>query len=106
MDLSKLKDRVSHQLADIGARGLAWAERQPRILRPAIYGAAFIWFLILVRGGLVLLPLLLIVALVTDPASLLQFLIVALVLAPAGGFLGGLLFGVVSPITDRLGILG
>ena|SRR6266576_3765089 len=106
MDLASIKQLVSRSLDSLATRSVAWIQRQPRFVRPAIFGAAFIWLLILMRGGLILLPILLVVGLFTDPAFVLRFLIVALVLAPGSGFVGGLLYGIMSPLADHLGLIG
>ena len=55
---------------------------------------------------MILLPILLVVGLFTDPALVLRFLLVALVIAPGSGFVGGLLYGIMSPLAGRLGIIG
>ena len=106
MNTSGLRQRLWQRLDPLAPRLLAWIDRQPRIIRPAIFGAAFIWLVILLRGGLIVLPIVLVIGLFTDPQFVLRFLIVALILAPGSGFVGGLLYGIMSPLVDRLGVLG
>ena len=105
IELSDIKRRASDRLTTLTIDLVSWLDRQPRVIRPAVVGAGFIWMLILVRGGY-LLPILFVIGLITDPAMLARFLIVALVIAPGAGFLGGLLYGIVSPVTDYLGVIG
>ncbi len=93
MDLASIKQLLLQRLDSLAIRCKAWIER-------------FIWLLILARGGLILLPILLVVGLFTDPALVLRFLLVALVIAPGSGFVGGLLYGIMSPLAGRLGIIG
>lgn len=83
-----------------------WVEHQPAVLRPAYYGAFFVWALILFRGGLIVLPIMLPVLFFTDRELLWRFLLVFCVLAPAGGFVGGLLYSLIGLTTKRLGVVG
>jgi len=83
-----------------------FVENQPAFLRPALYGAFFIWALILFRGGLIVLPIALPILFFSNRHLFWQLLLTFLVLAPAGGFAGGLLYGLISPIANRLGVVG
>jgi len=83
-----------------------WVENRSAWLRPALYGPLFIWALILFRGGLVVLPIALPVLFFQDREFFWRLVLTLSVLAPAGGFAGGLLFGLVSPIASRLGAVG
>jgi hypothetical protein len=101
-----IRTHFSRSLADTVTWMFAWAEDQPPVLRPAYYGALFIWALIIFRGGLVVLPILLLVVLFTDRQAFWQFLLVFCVVAPASGFVGGFLYGMLGPLVNRLGIVG
>ncbi len=83
-----------------------FVENRPKFLRPAFYGAFFIWALILFRGALIVLPIALPILFFTDRQLFWQLILVFLVLAPAGGFTGGLLYSLVSPIANPLGVVG
>ncbi len=101
-----IRTHFSRSLADTVAWMFAWVEDQPAVLRPGYYGALFIWALIIFRGGLVVLPILLIVLFFIDRQTLLRSLLVFCVLAPASGFAGGFLYGMVAPLVRRLGVFG
>ena len=83
-----------------------WVEGQPAWLRPALVGAGIIYAFALARGGLVVLPLLVVVAVFWHLTWAFRLLICVLIIAPAGGFLGGLAYSSLSPVARRIGRAG
>src|SRR5205823_13503609 len=84
--LANIRTHFSRSFTDTVMWMFTWVEDQPAFLRPAYYGALFIWAFILFRGGLLVLPILLPVLFFTDRRMLWGFLLVFCLLAPAGGF--------------------
>src|SRR5438094_298426 len=103
--LTNLRSQLGRSFGDTLIWMFGFVEGRPAFLRPAFYGAFFIWTLILFRGGLIVLPIALPILFFTDRQLFGPLLLTFLVLAPAGGFLGGLLYSAVSPIANRL-VLG
>jgi len=84
-----------------------WIERRPTWLRPAFFGVGMLFMFAVARGGLVILPILFIIALFKDPRFLFhQAVPVFFLYLPLAGFLGGLLYGVSAPVLKHLGRLG
>ena len=104
--LSALRSLFGRSFSDTLVWTFSFVEARPAFLRPALYGAFFIWALILFRGGLIVLPILMAIVFFTNRHEFWQMLLTFLVLAPGGGFFGGLLYGVVSPLANRLGVVG
>ena len=104
--LTNLRSQLGRSFGDTLIWMFGFVEGRPAFLRPAFYGAFFIWTLILFRGGLIVLPIALPILFFTDRQLFWPLLLTFLVLAPAGGFLGGLLYSAVSPIANRLGLVG
>ena len=103
---TRVRDQISHSLEVRIPRVLGWVEDQPAVLRPAYYGTLFLWSVVLLRGGIIVLPALLLILLLTDRQAFWQFSIVFFLLVPAAGFIGGLVYGVIAPLVKRLGIVG
>jgi hypothetical protein len=87
-------------------RVLRWVRDRSPVLQPALFGVLFIWLFALSRGALRVLPITLPVLFILDRALFWQLVLIVFFLAPAGGFLGGLLYGLVSPLCNRLGLFG
>jgi hypothetical protein len=81
-------------------------EAAPAWLRPGLYGASFVYLFIVQRGGLVVLPILLVIVAATRPRELLVVLPALFIVAPAAGFVGGLFYGVTGLLVSRLGRTG
>jgi hypothetical protein len=104
--LEKVRRHFSRSLGETLAIVVTWVEKRSPIVRPAFYGAFFIWALILSRGALLVFPIALPVLFFADRALFWQLVLTFFFLAPAGGFLGGLLYGLVSPLCNHLGAFG
>ena len=104
--LTTLRSQLGRSFGDTLIWMVGFVEERPAFLRPAFYGAFFIWALILFRGGLIVLPIALPIVFFTDRQLFWPLLLTFLVLAPAGGFLGGFLYSTISPIANRLGLVG
>jgi hypothetical protein len=84
----------------------SWVESRPSWLRNGLFGALFIYAFAASRGILILVLVLLWMALTGHQAQAFQFLLVLLVVAPAGGFVGGLAYTAFEPLSRRLGAIG
>ncbi len=85
---------------------MQWVEGRPRWLRPPLYGALFIYAFMTLRGAWFLLPIVLVVLAITKPLTAWHFFVGIVILAPLGGFIGGLLYSITSPLTKYLGRTG
>ena len=98
------------QWLNVSPQGLrAWVEERPQWLHAPLMGVFLIYGFVLLRGGFVVLPIVLLVYVFgSSPtrATLGPILLAVLVYAPAAGFLGGLLVNVLRPILRRLGSVG
>ncbi len=83
-----------------------WVSQLPSWARPPFFGALLIYAFEIWRGGLIAIPLLAIVGWFVDPKWTVRMLLTLVVVAPAGGFLGGVLYSVVHPVTSRLKLAG
>jgi|SRR6266853_128678 len=104
--LRSIRSHFNRSLGETLLWMFGWVENRPAALRPAFYGALFIWALILFRGGLVVLPIALPLLFFHDRHLFWQLMLTFSLLAPAGGFVGGLLYGLASPLVNRFGIVG
>ena len=104
--LEGVRSHFSRTFGDTLMWMFGWVEDRPAVLRPALYGAFFIWALILFRGGLIVLPIALPFLFFYDRDLFWRFVLIFFLLAPAGGFAGGLLYGLTSPAVRRLGVAG
>jgi hypothetical protein len=104
--LIKLRSQVGRSFADTLMWLFEFVENRPAYIRPALYGAFFVWALILFRAGVIPLPIALIAIFFTNRDLFWPFVLTFLVLAPAGGFIGGILYSAISPVANRLGIVG
>ena len=93
-------------LGDILAILSRWVQSRPAWLRPALYGALLIYGFVIWRGGLIILPIAIPILFFLDRALLGRLLLAIFILAPAGGFAGGLVWGTLSPLLARLGKAG
>ena len=88
------KEHPWHSLTDrliqLGLR----IERSPVWLRPAFFGVGLLLVFALARGALVVIPILVVVLLFTNPSVLVHTALPLLFYVVAAGFLGGLLYGV------------
>jgi hypothetical protein len=85
---------------------LGWVQARPRWLRRALFGAALVYAFAISRGGLLALLALLVLFLTGHQSEAGRFLLVLLLVAPAGGFLGGLLHSASEPLAKHLGAVG
>jgi len=83
-----------------------WAEGQPKWLRHGLLGAAFVYAFALSRSGLFGLLILLAMFVTGHASEAWRLLFVVLLLAPAWGFTGGLLYSVCEPLAQHLGVVG
>jgi hypothetical protein len=86
-----------------------WADSRPRWLRHGLFGAGLVYAYALSRGALGALALLVAVVFLFATgrqSEAWRFLFAVGVLAPAGGFLGGLVYTAFQPVADYLGALG
>jgi hypothetical protein len=84
-----------------------WAEQRPTWLRRGLYGAGIVYAFFIDRGGVLGILIALLLILVTGHGTeIWRLLLVILVVAPAGGFLGGLLYSVCDPLAEHLGVVG
>ena len=99
-----LKEHFSTSLPDVLEQVVRWIDRLPAWLRPAFLGAGMVFGFMIWRGGLVALPIAFGILLFTNPTLLLHTVLPVLLLyAPGAGFLGGLLYGITSPVLRPLG---
>ena len=102
-----LRGHLSSSLWEIIQRLADWVERLPRWLRPAFFGAGFIYAFMIWRGALFVFPIAFVYLLFANPALLFrQMLPVLFIYAPGAGFLGGLLYGLTEPLMEPLGKVG
>ena len=89
-------------------RAINRVEGLPEWLRPPIYGAAFVWFLMGLKGAFVLGPLLVVGILLTSeqPVADLGFGLRVLVLATAGGAAAGTAYSLVGRWLQRAPLVG
>jgi hypothetical protein len=85
---------------------MEWLEARPPWLRPALLGAGLIYAFAILRGGLLALLALLILFVTGHQSEAVRLLIALLLVAPAGGFLGGLLYAAFAPLAAVLGGFG
>ena len=78
----------------------------PEWLQPALGGAGIVFLFMLARGGLVIIPLVLLIMAFTHPAQLPLAIGLIFVMAPGAGFLGGLFYGVVGRLAGGFGRFG
>src|SRR5947207_414873 len=71
-----------------------------------MYCSYYIWSLLLSRSCVSFMSISLSILFFINRHLFWQLLLTFLVLAPAGGFAGGLLYGLISPIANRLGVVG
>jgi hypothetical protein len=102
-----LREHFSSSLDQVLAKSLRWVEGRPVWIRPAFYGVALLFGFMIWRGGLVIMPVLIVYFLAKDPSFLVHRLLPALFFfVPAAGFLGGLLYGTSEPLLRPLGRVG
>jgi hypothetical protein len=97
---------IKQSLAGMLHGAFARVDRAPGWLRSGMAGALLIYAFIIMRGGLIVLPLAAIYVAIRDPQALAPLLIGVLVVVPATGFLGGLAYGAVGQLTRRWGRTG
>ncbi len=101
-----LREHFSTSLADLLRRVTARVDQLPPWLRPAFFGAGFVFALMLWRGGLIVLPIAFVYLLVKNPPILLKLLPLIFIYVPGAGFLGGLLYGITERALRPLGKTG
>jgi hypothetical protein len=87
----------------------AWVEERPRWLHAPLMGVFLVYGFVLLRGGLVVLPIVLLVYFFgssSTRATLGPTLLAVLIYVPAAGFLGGLLVSALRPILRHFGVVG
>src|SRR6266567_2457416 len=90
-------------LAQILVDVFDFVESRPPWLRPPLYGALLIYAFEMWRGVLILGPIVLVILAIKQPSTAWHMLLVLIVLAPAAGFAGGLLYILPRPLTKHLG---
>jgi hypothetical protein len=106
---SSMGKHLSKSLKDVHGDLRAWVSQRPGWLQPPLLGALFVYGFVVWRGGLVLLPIAFVAFVFGSSAErtlLGRVLLTALVYAPTGGFLAGLLYSLVKPALRRLGAFG
>ncbi len=93
-------------LGGLSVRAIQWTERLASWVRPGVYGALFVWLLMLARGGLVLIPVLLAYLAFKKPHDVLGVAVAIFAIVPMAGFLGGMAYGATGLVTIRLGRAG
>ena len=110
MPLHRLKHaaagHLSRSLWDVMESFFGWLSRLPPWAQPPFFGALLIYAFEVWRGGLIVIPLLAAIGFFLDPNWTLRMLFTLVVLAPAGGFLGGVLYSLIHPLTRRFKIVG
>jgi hypothetical protein len=100
------RHHFQRSLTDVLAALFQWVQGRPSWLRPALYGSLLMYGLVIWRGGLILVPIGTVVLFIHDRALMWRLLLTILVLAPAGGFAGGLVWGALTPLLNPLGKVG
>jgi hypothetical protein len=95
-------------MGELFVRVLDWIEEQPDWARPILYGAVAVPAFAVLRGAIVLVPLVAVVMLVRgEPvARELALLAAAFALAVAGGALSGAAYSLLGRHTRRIAIVG
>jgi len=104
-----MPNHFSKSLKDVRGDIRAWVAQRPAWLQPPLLGALFVYAFVFWRGGLILLPFAILAFIFgssADRAFLRPLLLACLVYAPGAGFLGGLLYWLVSPLLKRAGAFG
>jgi hypothetical protein len=89
-------------------RTFTWIESQPEWLRPILYGAVTIPAAVILRGGLILIPVLVLAAVIRGQpiAQDLLLVTVAFMLAVAGGAASGAVYSLIGRHVRELGVVG
>jgi hypothetical protein len=104
-----MRHHFSKSLKEVHGGLQSWVLERPAWLQPPLRGALLIYGFVLWRGGLIVVPIALLVFLFgpsADRAVIGPALLAILVYAPAAGFLGGLAYASTKSILDRLGAFG